>query len=46
MVSLLFELAEQSDLKAAQKSMLQGEPINWTENRSVLHTSLRDKSNN
>ena len=45
-MSLLFELAEQSDLKAAQKSMLQGEPINWTENRSVLHTSLRDKSNN
>ena len=44
-MSLLLELAEQSKLKATQKSMLNGECINWTENRSVLHTALRDKSN-
>ena len=24
--------------------MFNGEKINWTENRSVLHTALRDKS--
>lgn len=43
-MSLLFELAERSELKSAQKSMLRGDRINWTEDRSVLHTALRDKS--
>ena len=43
--SLLNELAENVDLKAKIKNMFLGEKINWTENRAVLHTALRNRSN-
>src|SRR5262245_32378721 len=38
---LLLELAEQSGLPARRDMMFAGEPINVSENRSVLHTALR-----
>jgi glucose-6-phosphate isomerase len=40
----LLELAEESGLKNAIKSMFSGEKINETENRAVLHTALRRTS--
>ena len=40
-ISLLLELAEQSDLKNRIKAMFSGEKINSTEDRAVLHTALR-----
>lgn len=43
--SLLVELAEECGLKAAIKSEFSGEKINQTENRSVLHVALRNRSN-
>ena len=43
--TVLFELAEQCGLKDAIKSMFSGEKINATENRSVLHVALRNRSN-
>ncbi len=43
-MSLLLELAETSDIEKWQDKLFQGEPINHTENRSVLHTALRDFS--
>ena len=39
---LLFELCKASGIENAIKSMFAGEKINTTENRSVLHTALRD----
>jgi len=42
---LLIELAEECGLKDAIKSFFSGEKINATENRSVLHTALRNRSN-
>ncbi|MEI6897038.1 MAG: glucose-6-phosphate isomerase, partial [Psychromonas sp.] len=41
----LVELAEEVDLSAAIKAQFSGEMINITENRSVLHTALRNRSN-
>ncbi len=41
-MSLLFKLAESSDVKGYAKKMFTGEKINWTENRAVLHTALRN----
>ena len=38
----LFELAEECELEAAIESMYNGEKINETEDRAVLHTALRD----
>jgi glucose-6-phosphate isomerase len=43
-VSLLISLAEEVGLKKAIKSMFEGERINETENRAVLHTALRNMS--
>ena len=43
--SLLVKLAKECDLKAAIDAMFQGEIINETENRAVLHTALRNRSN-
>ncbi|WP_162053026.1 glucose-6-phosphate isomerase [Pontibacter pamirensis] len=43
-LSLLTELAEEMELPAAIESMFQGEPINATEGRAVLHTALRNFS--
>src|SRR5262245_38471491 len=44
-MSLLFELARQSDLKGWTEKMFTGEKINTTENRAVLHVALRNRSN-
>lgn len=41
----LIELAQEVDLKDAISSMFHGVKINATENRSVLHTALRNRSN-
>ena len=40
-LKLLFELAEESGLRAAIDAMFRGEKINRTENRAVLHVALR-----
>ena len=40
---LLIKLAEEAGLPAAIESMFAGDPINTTENRSVLHVALRSK---
>ena len=40
----LFELAEEAGLKEGIAAMFRGEKINETENRAVLHTALRDFS--
>jgi len=45
-ISLLLKLAEETNLKNAIESMFSGDPINATENRSVLHVALRNRSNN
>ena len=42
---LLFELANEIDLKPAIDSMYGGVAINKTENRAVLHVALRNRSN-
>lgn len=41
----LLELAEESGLKNAIKSMFSGEKVNETEDRAVLHVALRNRSN-
>ncbi len=41
----LLLLAKETDLQGAIESMFIGEPINGTENRAVLHTALRNRSN-
>ncbi|MGD9638550.1 MAG: glucose-6-phosphate isomerase [Alphaproteobacteria bacterium] len=43
---LLLEAAEKAELKTAIDAMFSGEKINTTENRAVLHTALRNRSNN
>lgn len=43
-LELLLNLAEECQLKTAIESMFSGEKINETENRAVLHTALRDFS--
>ncbi|NQU52538.1 MAG: glucose-6-phosphate isomerase [Bacteroidetes bacterium] len=43
--SLLVELAEECGLKDAIQSFFSGEKINVTEDRSVLHVALRNRSN-
>ena len=42
---LLIDLAEQSELPAWIEHMYSGEKINFTEQRAVLHTALRNRSN-
>lgn len=42
---LLLALAEQAGLRAKIDAMFNGEKINLTENRAVLHTALRNRSN-
>lgn len=44
-LGLLFELASECKLSDAINSMFAGELINRTENRSVLHIALRNRSN-
>ena len=43
-LQLLLQLAEECDLKSAIEAMFNGEKINETEGRSVLHTALRNFS--
>ncbi len=40
-IALLTSLATRADIAAQAARMMSGEPINATENRSVLHTALR-----
>ncbi|QXO17137.1 glucose-6-phosphate isomerase [Vibrio ostreae] len=42
----LLALAEETDVKGAIEAMFSGEALNQTEGRSVLHTALRNRSNN
>ncbi|WP_186758501.1 glucose-6-phosphate isomerase [Echinicola salinicaeni] len=44
-MSALFELAKETDLPSAIEAMFAGEHINQTEDRAVLHTALRNRSN-
>jgi glucose-6-phosphate isomerase len=41
----LIDLAKECDLSGAIEQMFNGEKINQTENRSVLHVALRNRSN-
>ena len=45
-MDLLFDLADKQQLKERITAMVTGERINWTEDRSVLHTALRAARNN
>jgi glucose-6-phosphate isomerase len=44
-LTLLRALATQANLRGAIDKMFAGEKINFTENRAVLHTALRNRSN-
>lgn len=44
-LKLLTELANEVDLSSAIRAMFNGEKINQTENRAVLHIALRNRSN-
>ena len=44
-MSLLLDLIEQAGVPAMIQAMLNGEKINVTEKRAVLHTALRNRSN-
>jgi glucose-6-phosphate isomerase len=43
--SYLVQLAEEAGLSEAIEAMFTGEKINVTEGRAVLHTALRNRSN-
>lgn len=45
-LATLQQLAEELDLQQKANAMFSGEKINFTENRAVLHTALRNFSNN
>ena len=45
-IDLLIELANEVDLKDAIHKYFSGDIINTTENRAVLHTTLRDSTSN
>lgn len=44
-LALLHQLADECQVKSATYAMFNGEKINRTENRAVLHTALRNRSN-
>ena len=44
-LALLRQLTEECGLTQAKEAMFNGEKINRTENRAVLHTALRNRSN-
>ncbi|HNP16885.1 MAG TPA: glucose-6-phosphate isomerase [Fulvivirga sp.] len=44
-MNLLFDLCKECKLDEAIQSMFSGDSINQTENRAVLHTALRNRSN-
>jgi len=43
-LGLLIRLARASEVEKARDAMFNGKPINWTENRPVLHAALRNRS--
>ena len=43
---LLLQLADEAGVETMREAMFNGEHINTTENRAVLHTALRDRSDN
>ena len=45
-IDLLIELCNELDLKSEIEAMFSGEAINFTEKRAVLHTALRNRSDN
>ncbi len=45
-VELLLQLARARNLEQWRDRMFEGYPINFTENRAVLHTALRNRSDN
>ncbi|WP_421716556.1 glucose-6-phosphate isomerase [Arcobacter arenosus] len=45
-ISKLFEVAKECKVEEKRDAMFSGEKINITENRAVLHTALRNKSDN
>ena len=44
-VALLCDLAEASGVRDVLRAMCEGQRINWTEDRAVLHVALRNRSN-
>ncbi|MBL0371603.1 glucose-6-phosphate isomerase [Rhizobium sp. KVB221] len=44
-LGLLSELADKAGVAIKREAMFKGELINFTENRAVLHTALRNRSN-
>ena len=44
-MALLVQLAKECDLEVAIKALFNGDKINETEDRAVLHTALRNRSN-
>ncbi|MCK5147237.1 glucose-6-phosphate isomerase [bacterium] len=44
-LAILFDLARETRVEAARDAMFSGEKINATEERAVLHTALRNRSN-
>lgn len=44
-LALLFDLARAAGVKEAAAAMFCGKRINWTEDRAVLHSALRNRSN-
>lgn len=45
-LALLFQMAREANIENWRERMFSGEKINITENRAVLHTALRNRSNN
>uniref|UniRef100_A0A0N5AZ01 Glucose-6-phosphate isomerase n=1 Tax=Syphacia muris TaxID=451379 RepID=A0A0N5AZ01_9BILA len=45
LMSKLFAVARSRDVEEMRKAMFEGERINFTENRAVLHTALRNVKN-
>jgi len=43
---LLFDMADECQLETAKNAFFSGKKINETEDRAVLHTALRNRSNN
>ena len=44
-LTLLFQMAREANIEGWRDRMFSGEKINITENRAVLHTALRNRSN-
>lgn len=44
-LGLLFKLARDKKVEQFRDAMFKGEKINFTEDRAVLHTALRNRSN-